>query len=88
MWTRAELVRLIIEHENKLLQLILDHERKVDVSAPEPVRQPEPAPANETYTERLYRLAREDAAAGRSISMNDMLRSIPKPKPPRKPSWG
>ena len=89
MRIQTELVKLPFEHEHKLLQLLREYERKADAPAPRPApaRQPEPVPANETHVERLQRLAREDAAEGRAVSMNDMLRSIPKPNPPRRPSW-
>jgi len=39
-----------------------------------------PAPAGETYMERLRREALEEVAAGRAVSMNDILRSVPAPK--------
>ena len=79
---------------DELLELIiriLDRERSARAPAPqpepEPVFKPEPVPAYETEMQRLQRLARDDVRAGRAIDMNDLLRSIPKPKPPRKPSW-
>lgn len=31
--------------------------------------------------------ALRDEADGKSVTMNTMLRSNPKPKPPRRPSW-
>jgi hypothetical protein len=39
MWSKAALIKLFVEHEQKLLQLLLDHEPKA--SAPEPY-EPEP----------------------------------------------
>ena len=56
-----------------LLDIFQASERK-DVS-PEPPSRPEPEP----------RQLRQSEQPG--INMNDMLRSIPKPRPPRKPSW-
>jgi hypothetical protein len=42
MWTRAELVQLVLKRERELISLILERERKVDV--PEP---PEPEPGSQ-----------------------------------------
>ena len=68
MWTRAELI-----------QLILDRERKAD--AP-----PQPEPLNTMEQMRQRNLA--DARAGKCITMNALARSVPRPRPPRKPSIG
>lgn len=73
MWTKAELI-----------QLILNREADAPASKPEP----EPGPPRETYLEWLRRRALEDEAAGRAITMNTLRRSVPKPRPPRKPRGG
>jgi hypothetical protein len=65
-----------------LIQLIVGLKRKVDAPvAPKPKPEPEPKPLS--HMQR----ALNDVRAGKAIDMNDLLRSIPKPKPPRKPSW-
>jgi hypothetical protein len=82
MWTVDELIKFI---------LAFDRAHKASAPAPmpepEPVLKPEPVPACETEMQRLQRFARDDVRAGRAVGMNDMLRSIPRTKPPRKPSW-
>jgi hypothetical protein len=67
MWTRAELI-----------QLILDRERKLDAPSP-------PKPFE--YMEQLRQRNLADECAGKCVTMNTLLRSIPKPRPPRRPSW-
>jgi hypothetical protein len=47
--------------------------------------EPEPNPLS--YMEQLRQRNIADARAGKCVDMNDLLRSIPKPRPPRKPSW-
>jgi hypothetical protein len=73
MWTRSEFAKFIIEHERRLIKALYEHGFSSD--APEPPPAPEPEP----------RKLRQSEQPG--IDMNDMLRSIPKPRPPRKPSW-
>ena len=75
----------------KLVRNLIERKREVRVCEPETQAVPKPkqelAIPGETYLEMLQRRTREDVAAGRAISMNDMLRSIPPRRPPRKPSW-
>ena len=72
MWTKAELI-----------QLIIDRERKVDAPSPPPSPKTEPL----SYLEQLRQRALADEREGKCITMNTLLWSIPKPRPPRKPSW-
>lgn len=84
----ANLIKIVLEQQNVLLKLLKETEREADepVLEPPPSR-PKPPPPNETYQQMLLRRHREDVAAGRAIDMRAMGLSIPKPKPPRKPSW-
>lgn len=65
----------------ELFGFITDREHKADAPSPAPAK------SEETYREMLLRRNREEVAAGKAVSMNDLLRSIPKPKLPRRPSW-
>jgi hypothetical protein len=71
MWTKAE-----------LFGFIANRERKAD--AP-----PEPEPSGPVPGSMEWHRARilKDVAEGKAISMNDLARSVPKPKPPKRPSW-
>lgn len=73
----------------ELVDLALRRERQAEAPVePEPVEpEPEPPAASETNMERWQRLALESEQRGESVTMNSLLRSIPRPKPPRKPSW-
>jgi hypothetical protein len=78
----TEMIRLLSE----MLRLLRAQERKND----EPAREPEPfvpeKPArNETWLEAHQRRTRDDVRSGKAISMNVMIRSIPRRKPPRSP---
>ena len=72
MWTRLEFAKFIIEHERRLIKALYEGFSS-DAPEPPPATEPEP------------RKLRQSEQPG--IDMNDMLRSIPKPRPPRKPSW-
>jgi hypothetical protein len=63
---------LVVRAIEGLVRLLQDYRPKA--------KAPEPAP-----DELEPRALRQSERAG--VDMNDMLRSIPKPKPPRKPSW-
>jgi hypothetical protein len=83
-WTAAELIEIIIE---------LDRKRRAKAASSDPAPEqpefkPESVPPNETHEQMLKRRMRNDVDAGRSITMNEIARSVPKPRPPRKPSWG
>ena len=65
----------------ELIQFLIARERKVDVPSPAPKTEPL------SYMEQLHQHALDDVRAGRAVNMNDLLRSIPKPRLPRKPSW-
>jgi hypothetical protein len=40
-----------------------------------------------TWLEQMRQRNIDDARAGKCIEMNALARSVPRPKPPRKPSW-
>jgi hypothetical protein len=50
-----------------------------------PALKAEPEPL--THLEQLRQRNLDDERAGKCITMNTLLRSIPKPRPPRRPSW-
>ena len=85
MWTSVELARFIMERERQLLRFLLEHERKGNRPEPPPEPEAEPGPRFKPGSQEWYRTFSPPKAQG--INMNDMLRAIPKPKPPRKPSW-
>lgn len=69
MLTKSNLLALLAENNRKLVDLLWGSETKAD--APEPAPEP-PAPRKLRQSELR-------------VDMNDMLRSIPRPKPPRAP---
>lgn len=71
MRSKAELLRYLFERERALVEFLFEREDKAAASEPTP----EPEPRKLRQSERP------------GVDMNDMLRSIPKPKPPRRPSW-
>lgn len=73
MWSRSEFIKFIAAHERRLIEALYEGFRP---DAPEPPPAPEP-PAP--------RKLRQSEQPG--ISMNELARSIPKRKPPRRPSW-
>ena len=85
MWSRAELIALITTRDS-LTRLILDRERRAAAleADPEP-----PAPRKSPYRpgsqEWFVNLAPPRKDDG--VSMNELARRVPKPCPPRKPSW-
>lgn len=75
----------------ELVDLVLMRERQAEAIEPEPVElesEPEPPVTPETDMERWQRLALESEQRGESVTMNSLLRSIPRPKLPRKPQAG
>jgi hypothetical protein len=72
MWTRSEFAKFIIEHERRLIKAPYEHGFSSDAPEPRPSR-PEPEP----------RQLRQSEQPG--ISMNELARSIPRPRPPRAP---
>jgi hypothetical protein len=79
-----------------LIKLILALKRKVDtldppgataIPSPEP---PEPEPTRKTKpvlgTQEWYRQL-PPPTNNQGVSMNDLARTIPKRRPPRRPSW-
>ncbi len=70
MRTTDELIKLVVE---RLVRLLFEHESKPDT--PEP-RAPRPEPPEP-------RKLRQSEQPG--LDMNDLIRSIPKPRPPRAP---
>ena len=85
MWSQNELVKLLIEHQQKLIRLLGAHERKVDAPPPEPP-EPAPRPKFKSGTQEWYRQL-PPPKTNDGVSMNKLARSVPKPRPPRKPSW-
>jgi hypothetical protein len=70
MWSRLEFIKFIAEHERRLITALYEGFKP---DAPEPPARPEPEP----------RKLRQSEQPG--IDMNDMLRSCPRPRPPRRP---
>jgi hypothetical protein len=84
MWLQSELVRLLIEHQHKLIRLLGAHERKVDVSTPDelPV-ETAPRPKFKPGSQEWYKSLPAPRTEG--VSMNSIARSVPRPQPPRAP---
>jgi hypothetical protein len=53
----------------------------------QPALPPETAPEPLSHLQQLRQRNIADARAGKCVDMNDLLRSVPKPRPPKKPSW-
>ena len=88
MWTRSELLSLILERDT-LIKRILDKERralalpepKPEQLEPAPKTKPKPVPGSQEWFVSLPLPTKQ------GISMNDLARSVPKPRPLRRPSW-
>ena len=82
MRTRDEIIKIAVA---RLLDVFQAFERSDAPSTPEP--EPEPAPKVSRFKPGTQEWFRQLAPSrtDRGVDMNDMLRSIPKPKPPRRP---
>jgi hypothetical protein len=73
MWASSvELAKAIAD---ELVKVLRPQQHKNDAPEPRPSRPEPPAPRKLRQSERP------------GISMNELARSVPKPKPPRRPSW-
>jgi hypothetical protein len=92
----SEFSALLVEFR-KLVQLL---SRNVDKPKQEPPRvvrdepidnrqatQKTPKLPNESHDQWLRRCALIDEREGRGITMNSLARSVPKLRPPKRPSW-
>jgi hypothetical protein len=87
MLTASKLAKFFAERDRELLKFLKQYAVGDDAPAPEPAPpKPEPIPKGETYQEMLQRKIRDDVRAGRAISMTALGKSIPRAKPPSRPS--
>jgi hypothetical protein len=72
VWSRSEFAKFILEHERRLIEALYEG-FKPDTPEPRPPRPEPPEPKK----------LRQSELPG--VDMNDLLRSISKPRPPRSP---
>jgi hypothetical protein len=72
VWTRSEFAKFIVAHERRLIEALYEG-FKPDAPELRPSRPEPPEP----------RKLRQSEQAG--VDMNDLIRGIPKPRPPRAP---
>ena len=87
MSIKADLIKLLMVQQGALLKLLTKLEREEKTPEPEydPPPKIEPARKGETEMERMLRWARNDIASGKAVGMNDIARSAPRLRPPRRP---
>jgi hypothetical protein len=90
-WTRSEFAKFIIEHDRRLIKALYEHgfgsdEPEPRSSHPEP---PEPEPPRKAKftpgTQAWFHQLEPTQHHG--VEMNSIARSVPRPRPPRRPSW-